>query len=315
MRRESIPYPPNFKPGGTVSSCIAGFAKGEKLSATDSVLRPALPQSGSIAPQATFFDPRRSLTHSLIMATGFPEKILAAVLTIPTLLILHAPLPAPLLQRARRTPQRYLCPQCRLRPSLLPHDRCGCGTPESANMDALVRRHRRAASGIGRGRSRSPGLREATCCVVVTNGILLVSAWCGRAHWFHRAWRGSFSLPRVILLVATTVAVGLRSYRVADCWVRAAFRRADSIYYSRGAVVVNLLTTVGPPGWSARSCGAAVGSLAADDVIGRFAAMANARRRIFDAIRHAGRADVGNRGAGDLMRLDDGSFTLRHCRR
>jgi hypothetical protein len=52
----------------------------------------------------------------------------------------------------------------------------------------------------------------------------------------------------IIILIATTVA-WIRSYRAADCWVRTTSERADSVYFSRGAVVLNFLTTSGDPGW------------------------------------------------------------------
>ena len=57
-------------------------------------------------------------------------------------------------------------------------------------------------------------------------------------------------LTLAIIIVLTTAVFWIRSYRVADCWVRTTAERTDSIYFSRGGIMVNLLTIAGQHGWS-----------------------------------------------------------------
>jgi hypothetical protein len=57
------------------------------------------------------------------------------------------------------------------------------------------------------------------------------------------------ALPVLAIVFVTSTVAWARSYWVCDCWVRTMADRADSLYYSRGTIVLDLLTTDGEPGW------------------------------------------------------------------
>jgi hypothetical protein len=94
-----------------------------------------------------------------------------------------------------------------------------------------------------------------------------------------------------ILFIATTV-FWIRSYHVADCWTRTTAERSDSVYFSRGAIVLNLLTTVNQPGWF-HDAGRAEGIPTIDGRVGRSVAMVSRGGRVFFSLGYAGFADVG----------------------